>query len=502
MSVKASYLLIFIFLLGVLHPGNKLFCQEAEIPEKPKIRFVTVNPENGYNEIEWNASLSEDIINYEVYSLDLSESKPKGTLIGTLPASSLSYTDTSAEEESRIYTIVAVNKFNNRSLLEGDYHKAIRLDVVYDSCSSEIILDWDNYIGWGNGLSGYRIMYKGPGEETFSRLDRLDSARLSFVQQDIIENEQYEYYIEAFNNQGYTSKSNLKRYYTYMPDAPSYLAIDYVSVLDEQNVEIVFTADISGILDDFRVLRSNSKEGNFQVVKSYFDVDNPTVHLQDFVLTNAEQYYYKVEAFNSCGKAVKTSNFGRNIIVRGSADETAVSLEWTSYESFSNGVQDYDIFRKNQYGEFDYVSTVPAESTSFSEDIRNAGYSNLKGAFSYYIEALEYGTSNLSKSNEVTVSVSTNIFMPNAFTPNGDELNDSFLPILDFFPREYKMIIYDRSGQVLFHSVDPAIGWDGSMNGSGKATEGVYVFHVEYSSYDGVRKSVTGNVTLLYPPQP
>jgi len=89
--------------------------------------------------------------------------------------------------------------------------------------------------------------------------------------------------------------------------------------------------------------------------------------------------------------------------------------------------------------------------------------------------------------------------MPNAFTPNFDGKNDSFKPVLSFIPDDYKLIIYDRYGVIVFQTEDPNFGWDGSINGSGMASEGIYVYHIQFTSQNGTATRNTGKVTVIYP---
>ncbi|MBR9861677.1 T9SS type B sorting domain-containing protein, partial [bacterium] len=56
------------------------------------------------------------------------------------------------------------------------------------------------------------------------------------------------------------------------------------------------------------------------------------------------------------------------------------------------------------------------------------------------------------------------LYVPNAFSPNGDHLNDGFRPILSGM-EEYEIMIYNRLGQVLFRSEDPNSSWDGTYRG-------------------------------------
>ncbi len=73
------------------------------------------------------------------------------------------------------------------------------------------------------------------------------------------------------------------------------------------------------------------------------------------------------------------------------------------------------------------------------------------------------------------------LFLPNAFTPNADGLNDEFTIINPPANLEsFKMNIYNRWGQLLFENKDITAGWDGMYKG-GDAPAGVYVYKIEYS---------------------
>lgn len=70
------------------------------------------------------------------------------------------------------------------------------------------------------------------------------------------------------------------------------------------------------------------------------------------------------------------------------------------------------------------------------------------------------------------------IYVPNAFTPNGDGINDYFLPILNAEdPTEYELRIFNRWGEQIFAVENPSLGWDGSYKGQ-LVEEGVYVWKV------------------------
>ena len=58
--------------------------------------------------------------------------------------------------------------------------------------------------------------------------------------------------------------------------------------------------------------------------------------------------------------------------------------------------------------------------------------------------------------------------MPNVFTPNGDQINDTYKPVFDKMTtfETYLFTIYDRWGQKVFETSNPKDSWDGRRNGT------------------------------------
>ncbi len=89
------------------------------------------------------------------------------------------------------------------------------------------------------------------------------------------------------------------------------------------------------------------------------------------------------------------------------------------------------------------------------------------------------------------------IFIPNAFTPNGDGRNDLFSPILKCAVYNYQLKIFNRWGENIFSATDPASGWNGRYKGE-RADMGSYIYLVEYNSaITKSRKTFQGTVTLI-----
>lgn len=97
----------------------------------------------------------------------------------------------------------------------------------------------------------------------------------------------------------------------------------------------------------------------------------------------------------------------------------------------------------------------------------------------------------------VTVNKGGTIFIPNAFTPNGDGSNDLFIPIhTGVVPQRYSFRVYDRWGLEVFSTTDVKQGWDGNILGiPGISETYVWVVEGEFTGGDGFSKK--GQVTLL-----
>lgn len=99
-------------------------------------------------------------------------------------------------------------------------------------------------------------------------------------------------------------------------------------------------------------------------------------------------------------------------------------------------------------------------------------------------------------STEEPVTDAEQFFIPSAFTPNGDGLNDLFLVKANFEPRSFEMAVLSRGGDVLFQTRDMNIGWDGMLHGK-LLPQGVYVIIIKYKDSEGSEHKQQGQVLLI-----
>lgn len=91
------------------------------------------------------------------------------------------------------------------------------------------------------------------------------------------------------------------------------------------------------------------------------------------------------------------------------------------------------------------------------------------------------------------------VYAPNTFTPDEDEANGIFKPIVYLEVVEWNLQIYNRWGELIFESNDPNTGWDG-VNQAGKVSQdGIYMWKLRYTSCEPAYPEhlITGHISLL-----
>ena len=99
----------------------------------------------------------------------------------------------------------------------------------------------------------------------------------------------------------------------------------------------------------------------------------------------------------------------------------------------------------------------------------------------------------------ITIQDHQVFYVPNTFTPDGDELNQTFDPVFTsgFDPNSYRFSVYNRWGELLFESFDYQIGWDGTYGGK-LMPEGVYIWKIEFKDeFTDERFESQGHLNLL-----
>ena len=155
------------------------------------------------------------------------------------------------------------------------------------------------------------------------------------------------------------------------------------------------------------------------------------------------------------------------------------------------------------------TSICPGQSLLIDAGKNYASYQWIPGGqSSHFIIVTQPGTYSINVIDTNGCKASTSIwvsdfcpsdmYIPNAFTPDGNNMNNRFLAYCENV-QYFRLSIYNRWGQLIFESEDISQGWDGTYNGN-PAPQGIYIYRVDYNLYDYSelqKHTKTGSVTLI-----
>jgi gliding motility-associated-like protein len=154
------------------------------------------------------------------------------------------------------------------------------------------------------------------------------------------------------------------------------------------------------------------------------------------------------------------------------------TISWVKIngEFYANGGEQYLII-----GSFVNNSMLTIDS------IQSAGYFMTSY---YYIDDV-----SLYECPDIPPDSTSTITIPNAFSPNGDGINDLFSPETENL-KSYSCTIFNRWGNQVFNSDEVSRSWDGKYNGC-ECPEGVYYYIIEANGLDGKQYRQSGFVMLM-----
>lgn len=146
---------------------------------------------------------------------------------------------------------------------------------------------------------------------------------------------------------------------------------------------------------------------------------------------------------------------------------------------------------------FQWTITGTAENTSYEID-PHITFPKV-GDYKVKLSAVSLNGCKSEITKTVSVKTEFDVFIPTAFTPNGDEHNNTFFPVFTDYgldARTYEFEIFDRWGTHIFESKDINTGWDGKKGGQ-PLKQDVYIYRLKYKDLDGTVYNKTGYVTLM-----
>jgi gliding motility-associated-like protein len=161
-------------------------------------------------------------------------------------------------------------------------------------------------------------------------------------------------------------------------------------------------------------------------------------------------------------------------------------------------------------GVFSQSGTLQENTTGGAGKVSSSQHSQQETTNKSYTPPSSETSSGVSLGSSVNVvpgeEISTaenkeefHFYIPSAFTPNGDMINDYFSPIAGGINavKDYQLIIYDRYGFELFRSNDISVWWDGKLKNGDMAAVAVYVYTIKLMDFKDEAHNYIGYVALL-----
>jgi gliding motility-associated-like protein len=152
---------------------------------------------------------------------------------------------------------------------------------------------------------------------------------------------------------------------------------------------------------------------------------------------------------------------------------------------------------------FDQSTNANQWSWDFGD---KSGYSKIENPSYSFKEIGTYEVSLIIKNSNgcidtayktIKVRGEFGIYIPNAFTPNGDGINDAFMPLM-LGVKEFEMLIFDRWGLKIFETDNVQKPWDGKVEGKDNLCQNdVYVYMVKIRDVQGEMHDYTGRVSIV-----
>lgn len=479
-------------------------------PAIPTVTSVTVNPATGQAELNWSVNTSGDTDGYIVYSCSGSTVNLIDTVFGinsTLFSDLLSTPSTGPE----CYLLSAIDTCYtgtppspNTSPTGSVCNCTIFLSPsTYTLCENSIDFSWSAYSGWNVGVDYYVLLHS-PDGLNFTPVDTVNGSTLDGTHEFTSISSGLNYYgVIAYSTTGLISASNIQTINVSYPTPPSINYITSVNVNSAKTIDITVRSEATLVPHKYILQRKNlyppyNWEYRLDITQSAANIvfTDTDVNSDDII------YDYRVVVQNPCGYYLDTTNVGKNVRLRGANNSELLenSLNWSKYEDWENGVQEYEVLRSVDGAAETQASTGPSNYLSFHDDLEP--FLSSKGQFCYrikaYSEPISYFPNETfsSYSNKKCLDQEPLIWIPNAMMINGE--NEVFYPVISFADTtQYTLNIFSRWGDFVFETNKLSDKWDGRMNGGDYVHENAYVYYITVKNGIGVLYERRGTITVL-----
>ena len=475
--------------------------EDEIVPDIPVLSHVSYQELSDDYQITWNANSQTDTYGYVIYIQDGTGAFVEiDTVFGI---NNTSFNHAPNANGPFTYTVAAFDScftdatpVTYQTSAKAPPHKSVWLSGGGSACSQDYSLMWTAYQGFGNSLT-YDVMYREIGQawqyEITTNTLNYDFPRVPGVD--------YEFQIIAREN-GELANSNIIEVLWDGASGPSVSYLSHVTVVGDE-IEILHKVSLDGGIEKVELHKYNAALAVFEKIDEKLVGNGEVVFTDAGVDVQDEIDYYQTIIVDSCGNTYPPSLVSQNVLLSSKIDpiQLKVELQWTDYLEFIGSNDSYALYRAiNGVVDDTPIANLGVNNRFYTDDLSNVLDDDFTGQVCYYVKTLEglnpLGVSDSSSSNLSCVVLEPLIYIPTAFSVNGE--NPIFYPVTSYHRlTEYEFTVFNRYGQELFHTTQKSEGWNGYLSNGNVAREGVYVYRLSVRDGNGIEVLRHGHFTLL-----
>ena len=382
-------------------------------------------------------------------------------------------------------------------------HNTIWLRVNMEAnCQRKAQLTWNDYNNMSPPATLYEVWRSEDGAPAIlivgiATVGDNDTEEFTFTDEEILKpGVTYTYHISTRSAGSDKSSQSCRVDVVANPELLNEFNLDYLTVYNNEHIQLFGNGYPVKFINKVAIYRSATTADALELLTEVPWDSIAMVIPETSAKVNETAYYYQLAALDSCGYEIERSTIMRSIHLKlEDLGDNRIRLNWNAFEGWGDNLVGYDIYRMtNGVIDPNFPELRPFETLVYNDLIDPL---TVNGKITYYIQAIRNDNIR-SLSNEVLLLGEAEVILPNAFKPGSDyPLNQVFLPLVkNVETSNYRLVIYNRWGQMVFETNDPSEGWDGTRNGT-LSPSGIYACLVVYSDYNGITHTQRGLVNLL-----
>ncbi|WP_025763012.1 T9SS type B sorting domain-containing protein [Dyadobacter tibetensis] len=440
--------------------------------EQAQLQSIAINSV----EMKGNGSMEINYLGLSGVNTDLKYSTDNGanySVAATRTTGGVQIARINGLNTAQIYKV----KLGSRDLCGGVLDSEVITSMVLkgSTANESNILSWNEYPA-GQDFDSYEILRDGKSLEVIK-----DIKTLSFTDLDVQcgDNFEYQLIVTTKNIKSISAPVSVKTEVS----SPGPITEASVTVASDDLIIINTAVPGASGKNNYEIMIEKADAGS-TVFKRLTTLYNQLTYSDPDVEANAQSYCYRMTYRNACGQ--RSAATEPICTIHLSTDIPLI--KWTGEKPFMDAIATYEVTQESPSKK---EVTDVGPTTSFVPKFDN----QTDLSYTFQITAKSVNRNFESVSNILSVNRDVALYLPSAFTPDGDGYNDLFQAYGALY-KTFSMSVFNKWGKVVFHTTDIQDGWDGRIQGE-DAPIGSYVYKITVVDILNQEVSKTGTFMLL-----